>query len=99
MKPEGSSHRLSRLGAGLCIAYLAIVLVCVVLGLLANADPKGRFVFFQLPIALQGGMLLGLGLGSALDRLSWPVAYLLLGGGTLFGLYFVGAAIERKAKR
>lgn len=82
---------------GLCVAYLAIMVLCVVLGLLTSADPKGRFVFFQLPIALQGGLLQVLGLGGALEQLSWPLAYVLLGGGTLVGLYFVGAALERKA--
>jgi hypothetical protein len=92
------SWRFSRLGAGLCALYLALIVLCLIAGFAASSDPKGRFVFFQLPIAVQGGLLQSLGLGTALEGLSWPLAYILLGGATFLLLYFLGALIERKAR-
>lgn len=99
MRRQSASLTFSRIGVGLCAAYLIVVVLCVLAGLLVSNDPKGRFVFFQLPIAVQGGLLQEVGHGASLEHLSWPLAYLLLGGGTLIALYLVGAAIDRRVAK
>jgi len=89
----------SRAGATLCAVYAAIIGICLLAGYFASDDPKSRFVFFQLPIAVQGGLLQEIGFGPVLERLNWVLAYLVLGGGTFVTLYLVGAAIERKVAK
>lgn len=86
---------MSRLGLVLCAIYAAIILVCVAISLSADGDPKGQFVFMQLPIAMQAGLVQTLGFGSALASLSWPAAYALLGLPVFALLYGVGWLLSR----
>lgn len=81
---------MSRLGLALCALYVTIVGVCAALAITGSGDPKGRFAFLQLPIALQAAALDALGLGWLMERLSWGAAYLVLGVPTLAALYLVG---------
>ena len=68
-------------------------------GALIVGDSKGRFIYLQLPIVLQGALLDGLGLSLVLSGLSWPAAYLIIGVPTLALLYGVGALIDRARAR
>ena len=86
---------MSRIGLIFCGVYAAIILGCVALSLSAGGDPKGQFVFMQLPIALQGSLAQQLGLGSQLAGLSWFWAYALFGIPTFALLYAVGWLITR----
>jgi hypothetical protein len=56
---------------------------------------KGRFVFLQLPIALQSAALQALGLSRHLQGLGWLGAYLVLGLPTLAILYLAGRLLDR----
>lgn len=81
---------MSRLGLAFCTLYGAITGVCAALAITSSGDPKGRFVFLQLPIALQAASLDALGFGWILEHLSWEAAYLVLGIPTLAVLYLAG---------
>jgi hypothetical protein len=85
----------SRVGSGLCLAYALSAAASVAYGALVVGDSKGRFVFLQLPIVLQGALLDGLGLSPLLSGLSWPAAYLIIGLPTLALLYGLGVLIDR----
>ncbi|RYX80075.1 hypothetical protein EON83_30175 [bacterium] len=61
----------------------------------AQGDPKGSFVFLQLPIALQGALLQALGLGEFLASLSWVSAYIVIGIPTMIFLYVIGRFLGR----
>lgn len=86
---------MSKYGIAFCLTYLLAILVCLGFVLTAHGDPKGQFVFAQIPIALQGSLAAGLGLGSALARLSWPEACLYLAGSTFVLFYAVGWVITK----
>lgn len=82
--------RMNRFGVALCAAYLLVILACLGLAAGVEGDSKGRFVFLQLPIALQGSIACTMGLGPVLRDLSWVGAYLLMAGSTFMLLYGVG---------
>jgi hypothetical protein len=90
---------MSKFGTALCLTYLLAILVCLGFALTAHGDPKGQFVFAQIPIALQGSLAAALGFGPALARLSWPEAYLYLAGPTFVLLYAVGWVITATMRR
>ncbi|PZQ29516.1 MAG: hypothetical protein DI562_08695 [Stenotrophomonas acidaminiphila] len=92
--------RLSRTGLAFGLAYLALVGLCVWASVDADAagDPKGAFVFLQLPLAPQLAALDGLGLGPVLAGMSWPAGYLFVGVPTLVLLYLLGWLLSRAAK-
>lgn len=81
---------MSRLGLSLCALYAAIVGASAALAVTGDGDPKGQLVVLQFPIALQSATLDALGLGWLVERLSWKVAYLVLGVPTLALLYVAG---------
>lgn len=85
---------MNRLGLALCALYGTIIAVCVALAITAGDDPKGRFVFLQLPIAPQAAALDALGLGWLIERLTWGTAYLVLATPTLAMLYLAGRLVS-----
>lgn len=86
---------MSRIGLALCVAYVAVAASCVAIAFSAD-DAKGKFVFLQLPIAMQAALLQSIGLGPLLESLSWPAAYALLGVPAVALLYFVGALFSHR---
>jgi len=88
----------SRVGIAFCVPYAIVIAACVAMSF-GTGDPKGGFVFLQLPIALQGGLLQAIGFGPLLSSLSWVPAYLLLALPTFAALYWLGRSIERWAKQ
>lgn len=88
------SQSMNRLGLVLCALYGTVIAVCVALAMTAGGDPKGRFVFLQLPIALQASALDALGLGWLIERLTWGTAYLALAIPTLAMLYLAGRFVS-----
>ena len=85
----------SNTGAWFCGVYLAASSVCVTFALWPGTDLKGRYVFLQLPIALQSAALQALGLARHLQGLGWLGAYLILGLPTLALLYLAGRLFDR----
>lgn len=81
---------LSKTGMILCVLYAAIIALCWVLAFSAGIDAKGKFVFLQLPLALQMAGLYELGARSWLMGLSLPKAYLWIGLPTFIALYGLG---------
>lgn len=81
---------MSKFGLALCLTYLLAILVCLGFALTTYGDPKGQFVFAQVPIVLQGSLATALGFGPALAGLSWSEAYLYLAGPAFVLLYVVG---------
>lgn len=89
---------MSRLGLALCALYGTIVGVCAALAITSSGDPKGRFVFLQIPIALQAAALDALGLEWLIEPLSWGAAYLVLGVPTLAVLYLAGRFLGNRLR-
>jgi hypothetical protein len=89
------SIRFSKTGAALALFYVAITFGCITASLVTQGDPKGSFVFLQLPIALQMGPFQALGLGQFLASLGWVASYVIFGIPTILGFYFVGSMIGR----
>jgi hypothetical protein len=87
--------KFSRLGACLASLYLLPSAICVGIALGATTDPKGNFVFLQLPIALQLALLDGMGLGPLLSGLGWASAYLLIAVPTAMMLYLLGSVVAK----
>ena len=85
----------SSVGSWLAGIYVLASLACIAVGLLPGGDPKGRFVFLQFPIAVQGGLAQELGFAPYMENLSWVGAYALFGLPTVVLLYLVGYALQR----
>jgi hypothetical protein len=77
-------------------AYAVVAFACIAFALWPGVDAKGRFVFLQLPIALQGGLLQELGLAPYLEKLGWVEAYVLLALPTVALLYFIGRFFDKR---
>ncbi|MBD3817047.1 MAG: hypothetical protein IE913_11505 [Halothiobacillus sp.] len=73
--------------------YVAIIIACFVGASSAGGDTKGRFVFLQLPLALQMVGLHALGLRHWLHELGWVEAYLWIGLPTLVLFYAAGCGL------
>lgn len=86
---------MSRIGLGLCALYGVFIAACLCIAYFARGDFKGHFVLLQLPIALQGSLLVSLGLGPILTHLSWTGAYLFIGLPTFVVLYRLGWLIDQ----
>jgi hypothetical protein len=84
---------MSRVGLVFCALYALIIAACVCWAFTVG-DPKGHFVILQLPIALQGTLLVSLGLLPILVHLSWFAAYLFIGLPTFMLLYLLGWLID-----
>jgi hypothetical protein len=89
---------MSRVGLVFCALYALIIAACVCWAY-SVGDPKGHFVILQLPIALQGTLLVSLGLLPILVNLSWFAAYLLIGLPTFMLLYLLSWLIDRLRTR
>ena len=83
-------RRISYLGIGLAILYIAFSAACVALALFATSDPKSRYVLLHLPLALQASLLFALGMSSLLVGLPWPAAYFVIGLPSVAFLYLAG---------
>lgn len=94
---SGRNFHVSKAGLWLAGGYAAVSLACIAVALLPGSDSKGRFVFLQLPIAVQGGIAQELGLGAYLVNLSWLGAYALLWLPTIALLYLVGHLLHRRS--
>lgn len=85
--------RLCKTGLVLAGLYVAIIIACFVVAYSAGGDPKGRFVFLQLPLAFQMAGLDALGLRYWLYGLGWVEAYLWIGLPTLVLFYAAGCGL------
>jgi len=83
------------IGLNLCAIYLAATAACWAIAWSAGADFKGRFVFLQLPIALQAALVDALGFSPQLSGLSWFACYAIFLPLTLGLLYGVGWLVTR----
>lgn len=92
---KSTTRRFSITGAVFAGIYLLTSAACVVMALSVD-DSKGRFVFMQVPIALQTAVVPH-GALRMLEDISWPAAYAMFGLPTLLGLYFLGAALGKVA--
>lgn len=81
--------------------YLGIILASIAMAMSAGADYKGRFVFLQLPLALQSAGLDALGLRqwNWLNDLDWGGAYIVIGLPTFVLFFAVGCALGVIFKR
>ena len=88
----------SKIGITLSLLYFLITVTSIAMGLKAGNDFKGRFVFLQVPIALQMSLIDTLvhrfKLKVPLEKLSWFWAYVLLWIPTICLLYICGWWIE-----
>lgn len=76
-----------------CALYAALILLCFAVAL--SADPKGRFVIIQLPIALPMAGVIALGWERALfPYLNWITAYLVFAVPTFMSLYGLGWLLD-----
>lgn len=83
---------MSKTGLTLAGLYLALIATCFAFAFSADGDPKGRFVFLQLPIAPQLTAAQVLGLKS---DMGWISAYALIAVPTLALLYALGDLLGR----
>lgn len=97
LKPADAGRRvkISKMGLALALVYVLTSAICIAIALGNPGDPKGRFVFLQIPIAWQLGLVAELGWGVRLRSLGWFGAYVAFGIPTLIGLYAVGWAVGR----
>jgi hypothetical protein len=84
----------SKIGIFLCSFYAIIIIACICFTLSGSSDNKGRYVFLQLPIAIQMDMVVKIGLAPWLEHINWLMAYILLASPTFFLLYGLGYVIE-----
>jgi hypothetical protein len=90
---------MSRFGLLLCAPYAVFIVACLGIVSLTGGDDASQFVFLQLPIAGQVELVNALGLGRALEFVSWPDAYSLFVPPVFILLYTVGALLERGLER
>ncbi|SDH35019.1 MULTISPECIES: hypothetical protein [unclassified Duganella] len=83
---------MSKTGLWLCTVYVLLTAACVIYAFSLD-EAKGRYVFLQLPVALQAALADALGMSGWLITMSWPIAYLVLASPVLLLLY--GAGILR----
>jgi len=86
-------RNLSKTGIILVTIYLATSIGLVAYAQILN-DPKSKFLFLQLPIALQHAFLLKLDLNNLLRGASWPSTYLALMPPMGVILYLIGRLLE-----
>ena len=86
---------MSRFGLLLCVPYAIFILACAAIFALTGGDDASQLVLLQLPITGQLALVQALGLGRAIEFLSWPDAYGLFVMPAFILLYAVGALFER----
>ena len=95
MKGRRVSIRLSRAGVVLVGIYVFLTAVAMIAAS-GTDDPKGTFVFLQLPVVLQMALITELLPGNLIARfanLSWTAFYILIWPPTALLLYAIGSAI------
>lgn len=92
---RSTNRRFSITGMVFAGIYILTSAACIVMALSVD-DPKGRFVFLQIPIVLQTAVV-PQGTLHMLEGISWPAAYAMFGLPTLLGLYLLGAALGKVA--
>ena len=90
------TRRFSVAGAWFIGTYAVITFICIAIALWPGSDAKGRFVFLQLPIALQATVLQELGVARYLEAVGWVGAYLLLALPTVAFLYLIGRLFDAR---
>lgn len=85
--------RITKTALALCCLYL-IVSFCFVIWAQFVSDPKGKYIFLQMPVVLQHGLLLAFDTTRILKNMSWVEIYLVLGLPMLGFLVLVGSLIE-----
>lgn len=88
---------MSRLGIVLCQIYAFIIAMCIVIALLKEGDPKGKFVLMSVPISLQQAALKELNIVIPRGQFYWLQAYVLIGLPTFMLLYFIGRLVDEEA--
>jgi hypothetical protein len=86
-------RELSRTGIIFTILYVLLCIVCVIWSLFIT-DPKGNYVILQIPVVLQHGALLGLGMTHLLSGMSWTSMYFFLGTPMILFIYYLGKFTE-----
>lgn len=85
---------MSRLGVSCSLLYVLPMVVCIAAGLCSD-DPKSRYVWLQIPVALQMSILQSLGLVEHLAGISWAGLYAIAGLPVVAGLYAIGFGVAR----
>lgn len=81
---------MSKTGLVLCGIYAALIACCVGYALLGGVDDNSRFIFMQIPIALQAALAAKLELSQILTDVSWSTAYLIFAVPVFALLYGIG---------
>ena len=87
----------SKIGIGLVLVYVLITAICLVM-LYSTDDFKGQYIFLQLPIALQMGVVHTLDLNQYLRSINWFGTYIILWLPTIFFLYCMGWTLSQIIK-
>ncbi|MGF6274605.1 hypothetical protein ABIB38_002988 [Massilia sp. UYP11] len=90
---------MSRLGLFFCAPYAVFIPACLGIVSLGKFDYQAQFTYLELPIAAQLSLAHWLGLGRALEVISWPDAYGLFMTPAFILLYAAGASVERRLGR
>ena len=93
------SITMSRLGLFFCAPYAVFIAACLGIVSLGNVDYQSQFTYLELPIVAQLALAHWLGLGRALEVISWPDAYGLFMTPAFILLYAAGSALERGLDR
>ncbi|AWN55296.1 hypothetical protein DK412_29775 [Methylobacterium sp. 17Sr1-1] len=64
--------------------------MCTVIAFAAASDPKGAFVFLQLPLIPMMALLDSVGMSQFLRNISWLSAYVIFVPATISILYIMG---------
>ena len=88
---------LSKIGIIFTLSYCLITVVCLTI-CLGSDNNKGQYIFLQLPITLQMGVLSTLGLNKFLISLNWFSAYIIFWIPSVIFLYFMGWTLSQIVK-
>lgn len=97
MKLNHQHKYFSKTGIAFVLVYVLITAICLVM-LFSTSDPKGRYVFLQLPIALQMAVFNTLDLDKYLMPINWFCAYIIFWLPTVFFLYCMGWTLSQIIK-
>lgn len=90
---------MSRLGLFFCVPYAVFIAACLGIVSMGHVGYQSQFTYLELPIAAQLALAHWLGMGRALEVISWPDAYGLFMTPAFILLYAAGAALERGLER
>lgn len=89
---------ISRIGIAFALTYVVAAIGCVLLGYFST-DPKGSFVFLQLPLLPLTAVFYAFGQGTLLHGLTFPQAYAIFGLPTIVMCYAIGHGLGYLAER